>query len=205
MQPTPFSIDCSPRICCWKISDWFTILLGSGLLGIIITTFANCIISLKTLHAQQRLQTHKAALDFFKEKIDELRKTRCSLSERTPIEPLVEAVKSPDSKKLIRYLRKEVSDYYNETSSYKDIRIYFSSENRKKLDDWIKRIASFNTEVGEYLLDNVKEKRMAEKVPDHILKMFVAMGESMSEFRTFFLDAVDNELASAADKLSNCV
>ncbi|MFQ6035054.1 MAG: hypothetical protein ACE5NM_04290 [Sedimentisphaerales bacterium] len=187
------------------MGDWFTILIGSSLLGILITTFTNCIISLKTLHAQQRLQTHKAALDFLKEKIDELRKTRSSLSERTPIKPLVEAIKSQDSMKLIGYLRKEVSDYYNEASSYKDIRIYFSSENRKKLDDWIKRIASFNTEVGEYLLDNVKEMRMAEKVPDQILKKFVAMGESMSEFRTFFLDAVDNELASAADKLSNCV
>lgn len=55
------------------------------------------------------------------------------------------------------------------------------------------------------MLDNVKEKRIAEKVPDYILKKFVAMGESMSEFRTFFLDVVDNELASAADKLSNCV
>lgn len=162
-------------------------------------------ISLKTLHAQQILQTHKAALDFLKEKIDGLRKTRSGLSERAPIKPLVDAIKSPGSKKLIRYLRKEVSDYYGQASSYKDIRIHFSSENRKKLDDLIKRIASLNTEVGEYLLDNVKEKRMAEKVQKPILKKFVAMGELMLEFSTFFLDAVDNELVSAADKLSKCV
>jgi len=187
------------------MNGWFTILIGSGLLGILITTFANCIISLKTLHAQQRLQTHKAALDFIKEKIDELRKTRSSLSDRTPIKPLVEAIKSPDSKKLIQYLRKEVSDYYSEASSYKDIRIYFSSENRKKLDDWIKRIASLNSQVGNYLFDSFDDKKNAEKVPKPILKKFVAMGQSMSEFKNFFLDAVDNELESAADKLSNCV
>lgn len=169
------------------MGDWFTILIGSSLLGILITTFTNCIISLKTLHAQQRLQTHKAALDFLKEKIDELRKTRSSLSERTPIKPLVEAIKSQDSMKLIGYLRKEVSDYYNEASSYKDIRIYFSSENRKKLDDWIKRIASFNTEVGEYLLDNVKEKRMAEKYQTKYLRSLLRWVNQCRNSEPFFL------------------
>ncbi len=187
------------------MNDLMTILLGSGLVGIFITTLGNLLISLKNLHAQQKLQTQKVALDFLKDKIEELRKTRTTLSKPVSSKPYYEAIKSNDIKKLTQCVKKDISDYHEEMRAYKDIRFYFPPKNRKALDAYIRKIDLLENQIGLYLANNIESAEKDDKVPPAVLNTFGDMGKLILSFNHIFLSALDDELTSAADKLLKCV
>jgi len=55
------------------------IMVTSGLLGVLMTTTANLVISYRSLHGQKEIETHKAFVSFTRERFDLLNSNRIIL------------------------------------------------------------------------------------------------------------------------------
>ncbi len=124
------------------MNDWFTILITSGVIGILISSLINLFISLKTIRSQRDITSFKAYVDFLKEKVDLLRNLRSTVA-RLRSSNLVDVLviyNHGDKDKASSWLEEEKRKFVEEADAYKEIRYCFAKPRREKLDRLLKQI-----------------------------------------------------------------
>lgn len=184
------------------MDNLFRIIITSGLLGILISTIANLIISIKTLRSQRKLESDKAYYSFLKEKLDLLKNARSSIKYARDFTPLYEALRNP-VKNAEEFLVEAKTEYLHDVDTYKAIRCCFSNNDREKLDKLIKNIESLELKRLNCILANWDREKTKEKVPPGIIQPPLKQEfELIKKFEKALDEAIDKELISTANRLS---
>ena len=183
----------------------FEIIVASGLISIFISTLANCILTTKTLNAQKNLENQKSSLTFLKEKVDILRNTRASFRDHTSgkIGVAIEGIYEKDPNKALKFFVDQIPEYSLTVESYKSIRYCFSNNLRETLDDLINHLERLDPETKTFFENYLGDEKNIEKINSELNKLVIREYTLLVEFEKTLLNAIDEELISAAEKLSD--
>jgi hypothetical protein len=192
------------------MNDWFIILITSGIVGILITSLINLFIAFKMIRSQRGTTQFKAHVDFLKEKSDLLRNLRSTVigfsSSQTLLDlDLLKILKDHNTAEALIRLKDERGKFDKKVAAYKEIRYCFAKHQREKLDELLKEIRFTDSLFSPFFTfgpgksSSLSEERQMEiglKLGERLVKL-------MSEFEEYLIQSIDDELISAADRLSN--
>ena len=100
-------------------------------------------------------------------------------------------------------LREDRSRFLEKINSYEEIRYCFSNSNREKIDELIQRFRSLDSKVQNHVFSNMNKQKIKQRVPQDILETFFSANNVMTEIEKTLIKAIDEELISTAERLSN--
>ena len=178
----------------------YELLVASGLLGILISTSANLIVSIKSLRHQTSLEAYKVSLSFLKEKFDILKKARQIFSETISLESAWDAIRSNDHQAAIEHLKNNKSRYFNIKAKYDEVKIFFDDKTRQSLENFSNNTSHIDAEGAKMLISSLDAK-VPTATPD-LWEKVTRHNEMIIDFEKEFKTAIENELISVSKKLS---
>jgi len=100
-------------------------------------------------------------------------------------------------------LGEDRSRFLEKINSYEEIRYCFSNSNREKIDELIQRFHSLDSKAFNHIFSNMNKQNIKQKVPQDILETFLSANSAMTEIEKTLIKAIDEELISTAERLSN--
>lgn len=191
-----------------KTRQLLNIFIASGLLGIFITSITNLYISYKSLSLQTKVEEYKVSLEFHKEKLDILREIRPTVAYTSLEDPrlIAEKIKNKkDVKALGEYLIKWKEEYDSARKTYEKFAYLFSKDKREKLNSLNNEVKAKQNQLSRYFFNQEKKDLDdPQKSSEALLETLYAV-ISMGNFQSSLIDAIDEEIISTADKLSNVI
>jgi len=178
----------------------YDLLVASGLLGILISTTANLIVSIKSLQHQRSIEGYKVSLSFLKEKFDILKDSREIFSETISLDSAWQAIKNDDNKAAIEHFKNNKNRYFRIKAKYDEIKIFFDEKTRQSLENLNKDIDLIDTEGAKILINHL-DKKIQKVTPDFINKI-TRYNEMIIDFEREFKHCIEKELITMSEKLS---
>jgi hypothetical protein len=193
------------------MNDTMKFLLTSSIVGILLTSIINLIISIKSLKHQKEVESYKASISFLNGKLNSLMKIKPLISEFTSMEDLYNSVKESDESKssesAFKWLMNNRNAYLKQREVFKKIKSYLPPKSRILLETCAKEIDDIESKQGEYITLNMNKFQSHtpigenEELSDFKKTMMKNMSLS-DEFKRILNEAVDTEMERISDILS---
>jgi hypothetical protein len=188
-------------------------LIASGIIGVLISSLINLIVSLRGFKEQRDVKMLSAKFDFLRDKMVALRQIR---------EELID-LKSTESKEIIlniifetddekerhkragKWMTKEFNKHKYRKNLFRKNSFFFTKEERKSLEEVLRNIG-FPEEITEmWMVANPQgnEKLSKEKQLEIGLKLLGHRFDLIHTFEETLLEYIDKELCEASDILMN--
>jgi hypothetical protein len=188
-------------------------LIASGIIGVLISSLINLIVSLRGFKEQRDVKMLSAKFDFLRDKMVALRQIRgelIALKSTEPKEIILNIISETDDekerhKRAGKWMTKEFNRHKYRKDLFRKNNFFFTKEERKSLEEVLRNIR-FPEEITEmWMVVNPQgnEKLSKEKQLEIGLKLLGHRFDLIHTYEETLLEYIDKELCEASDILMN--